>query len=375
MKNVLYISDLNLDNPSGVNKKILGEIKAFRELNMNVYYMAIKDNTICCFQNDDLKKIEKVKKNKILKKMQIINKYIDFLKAKMDIDMIYARYLFSTPQTIKLFKIAKKKKIKIIEEIPTYPYDDEIKNNKRMDLKLALMVDNFFRRKLKKYLTGIATFSDDDEIFDIPTVKIDNGIDLENNLPIDIQYKDNNIQMIAVAVMEYWQGYDRIIKSLGNYYKSKNEEEPEITIHLVGDGSEIEKLEQLTKKMEVEEKVIFHGFLSGKELDDIYNQCQCAIAGLGIFRKNISTIRPLKIREYMAKSIPFVYATTDKSIINFKYGYKVSDDEEIFDMRDIIKFLNSLDRKLIKTEMREFAERNYPWKSQMKKVIDFVNNN
>lgn len=372
MKNIMYISGLDLNKDTGVNKKILAQIKALENVGNEVSYVAVKDNKIYYYNKEKCVYIKKSSKNKIIKQIKLINTNIKMIKKLDNIDLLYIRYLFSTPQVIKMLKIAKKKNIRVIEEIPTYPYDEEIKNSKRLILKLALMVDKYFRRKLKKYLCNILTFSEDKEIFGIKTIKIDNGVDLDNISPINIKYNDNTINMIAVSSMEYWQGYDRAIKSLKKYYENKKSNDPYIFLHFVGDGRELNNLKKLVNILDLEKYVTFYGFLSGKELENIYDKCQCAIAGLGIFRKNISKASTLKIREYIAKSIPFIYSTIDESINEFKYAYKVSDDEEIFDMHSIIKFLENLNNDTIQRDMRSFAEQNYRWETQMKKVIEKV---
>lgn len=369
MKKIIYIANWDQSERSGVSKKILGQIQAMRKLGANVEYIATEKNKIYLSDNNTSTCIGKCSSNKVLKQMKIISENIKLVKRTNDIELIYIRYLFTTPQLIKLLKVAKKKNIKIVEEFPTYPYDEEIENGNRLDLKLALAVDKHYRNKLKNYIDKVTTFTNDDEIFNIETIKIENGINVNDVKPIDIKVNSKQINMIAVSVLEYWQGYDRIIKSLKNYYKNKKDIDPEIVIHIVGDGREFDKLKKLTQELQLENNVIFYGFLSGKELDNVYEKCQCAIAGLGIFRKRIKFAKTLKIREYTARAIPFIYSTIDESLVNFKYAYKVSDDEEMIDIKEIINFLNGLDINLVKKEMRNFAEENYKWETQMKKML------
>lgn len=372
MKNILYISGLDLNKKTGVNKKVLSQIKAFDNIGANVSYIAVKDENIYYFNKKGAEYIRKGSKSKVIRQIKIMNTNIKIIKKLDNINLIYIRYSFSTPQVIRLLKIAKKKHIKVVEEIPTYPYDEEIKNSKKLVLKFALIVDKCFRRMLKKYLCNLVTFSEDKKIFGIETIRINNGVDVNSIKPINIKYDNNVINMIAVSSMEYWQGYDRVIKSLKKYYENKGSKEPQIFIHFVGNGTELENLKNLVKMLELEKYVTFYGFLSGEELENIYNKCQCAIAGLGIFRKNIQKASTLKIREYIARAIPFIYSTTDESIKEFEYAYKVSDDEEIFDMCNIIEFLEGLNKDFIKRDMRAFAEQNYRWETQMRKVIEKV---
>ena len=92
-------------------------------------------------------------------------------------DFIYMRRPgFMNPNFLRMLKKIKTENpsIKIIMELPTYPYDEEISDFIHYPL---LLKDRLARRHLHKYVDRIATLTDDKEIFGISTIKIKNGYD------------------------------------------------------------------------------------------------------------------------------------------------------------------------------------------------------
>lgn len=69
--------------------------------------------------------------------------------------MVYMRsYHNANPFTISMVKQLKRQGVKVVMEIPTYPYDQEYITRR---MKLDLLVDRCFRRKLLAQLDGIVT--------------------------------------------------------------------------------------------------------------------------------------------------------------------------------------------------------------------------
>ena len=123
------------------------------------------------------------------------------------------------------------------------------------------------------------------------------------------------------------------------------------------------------EKYHLQDKIIFHGAMFGKELDEVFNQCQFAIGSLGRHRSGITVIKTLKNREYATRGIPFIYSETDSDFDNQPYVLKAPADESPIDIQQIIDFLNHFDMK--PEEIRKSVE-PLQWKYQMKKVVDAV---
>lgn len=373
MKNILFISKFNTDKNTGVTKKISAQINAFKILGNTVSYLEINSGNIYNV-NDKKSIIAKLRKNKILLNLQLLKEYIKLIKAPNNFDFVYIRKFFANPTYLRLLKLCKKKNIKILEEIPTYPYDSEIDNSKRFDLKISLYIDKIYRKFLKNYIDYVVTFSNDSKIYGVDTINIENGIDVDSIKPIDYKFDKKNINIIAVASMEYWQGYDRLINSLANYYLSNNVDKLNIKINLVGEGRSVHEWKKLAIDKNISDKVIFHGFLQGNDLDNLYDECQLAVATLGLSRKDMDNISTLKVKEYIAKAIPFIYATPENHIEECKYCYKVNDDETIFNMDDIVRFINNINTTNMKEDMRNLARKYFNWSTTMKYIMNKLYN-
>lgn len=377
MKNekVLYIVNTTIDSHRGVSKKISFQCKALKKV--------IETELCCYFYEEQIfgrkilgekeENIYSIKQNNYFRKiLNKIKKNYDYDKIyeyvkKNNIKIIYMRYLAEgNYKLIKFFSKLKKDNIKIVLEIPTYPYDLEYKKGKIVN-KLKLFQDQFYRKKLKKYVDKIVTFSEDKEIWSIPCINIQNGIDIEE-VKLIKKKEHSSINFISVSTVFFWHGIDRFIYSLLRYKQDGGEEE--IKFHIVGEGTETPKLKKIVEdNIELQDIVILHGFKSGKELDEIYNNSDIALGSLGNHRKGLLDGGGLKNREYCAKGIPFIKAGYDR-FENCQFIYDVPNDESLLDIEKIIEWYKNL--KVTPEEIRKYAEDNLTWDKQMKKVIDSI---
>ena len=285
------------------------------------------------------------------------------IKFNRNIDYIFIRYLGTYPWVLWYYKFLKQIGLKIILEIPTYPYDGEIKKEN-----IFTKIDKKYRLELYKYVDKIVTYSDDKEIWGIPCINISNGIDLENVKLIKRKEKKvKKIVFTSVSICSYWHGIDRVINSLVEYKKSGGKEK--IIFNVVGKGAETLNLKKIVEDNPIiKDIVIFHGFKLEKDLEKIYNETDIAVGSLGIHRiKGLKSVRPLKNREYTAKGIPFIISFNDPDFVDKKFVYKISNNEELFDFKKIIDWYEKL--KTTPEEIREYAK-SFSWDIQMKKVID-----
>lgn len=370
--NCLYLSLINIEKKtsSGVNKKIEGQIKAMERQGLNMYRIALKNSGLYAFNNG---KEILLKENFFSKKYEFIEKRVIYYRTilgfvkKQNIEVIYVRYQLSDPFFIKFIRNCKKRGLKIFLEVATYPYDKEIGG-------LTIYIDNFFKRFLHKYIDNVITYSDHKTIFGVQTIKIANGIDLDF-IKVPEYNKDSDvINLIGVASVSKWHGFDRVIKSLAEYYNN-NVNNKEVFFHIVGDGPELENLKVLTKQLNLVKYIIFHGFKSGEELDEIFNECDIGIGSLGNHRKGIYKDSALKNREYCARGIPFIIASQDNDFPeNYKYVFRVSKNENSINIRTIVEFYNSIQQEDYTKEMREYARVKLSWDAKMQPVIKKILN-
>lgn len=266
----------------------------------------------------------------------------------------------------------KKTKLKIVYEIPTYPYDGEIK--KHWYNYPLLWKDKYNRRHLHKFIDRIATLTDDKEIFGIPTLKIGNGIDVDKIRPRKVRDTED-VHAIAVANFEWWHGYDRFIEGLKAYYATNPSRK--IYFHMVGHGSEFVRYQKMIADYGLGDYVIMYDKQTGDALDDIYDKCNLGIASLGCYRKGMNETQELKSREYLAKGLPFVASVKisdipdgDKDSIYLQ----VPNDDSPIDINSVIKFYDRIYMEgadNVNIRLRQFAQDHFSMEAAMKEVIDY----
>ncbi|MCL2156461.1 MAG: glycosyltransferase [Methanobrevibacter sp.] len=297
------------------------------------------------------------------------------IKINYNCDFIYIRRI--SPINYSFIKLLKKiknenKDCKILYEIPTYPYDKE---HKTLRSKINLFIEKMFRYKLKKYIDKVVSFNNYIQIFGIPTIKIKNGVNCDN---IEVRSIDNNsqhINFIAVAQFNIWHGYDRIIEGIYRYYNENNKKE-KIYLHFVGDGPELNRYKYLVKKFNIDEYIIFHGALFGKELTNVFNNIDIAIGSLGCHRIGIYLSSQLKSREYFARGLPVVSSTKiDIVPSDFEYCLYVPENDSPIEINNIIDYYkNILKYKTnieITKEIRTFAEKTCDIIRTMQPIINY----
>lgn len=291
-------------------------------------------------------------------------------------DFLYIRKPIFTRKFIRFLSEIKAKNpsIKIILEIPTYPYDDEMKSF--VD-RVFLIRDKRNRKSLHKYVDRIADLSQHEEIFGIPTIPIINGIDLNSYEPRTPSLQESEIHILSVSCCRFWHGIDRAIAGLGRYYAS-GKPKKQVTLHVAGEGSDLPELKKMTERLRLEEHVVFHGLLQKKQLDRLYNRCTIALEGLGYFRKTDSISSSIKSREYLAKGMPFVYCTDIDVFLDepTDFCFRIPADDSPLDISQIISFHDRLyqsrPENLLIDIVRNYAERTVSMQAALKGVIQYV---
>lgn len=359
---------------SGISKKILYQVSALRECGLDVFlcHMTIdkkgyqrrvcNETVIEDFGNSFFAKFLKWVRFKTLTKYILEN----------NIEFVYIRSFYNTnPPLLKMLRNLQREGVKVVMELPTYPYDIEVKSSSlSLSNRMIFLVNRLYRGRLKSCLTKIVTFSDYKEIHGVKTINISNGIDFERiKLKSAKSQSPNRINLLGVAEIHYWHGFDRLIKGLADYYKNV-QIETEVFFDIVGGGvqNELDMLKNLTRELNLENYVTFYNESSGEELDAFFEKADFGVASLGRHRSGISKIKTLKTREYAARGIPFIYSETDDDFDNMPYIIKAPADESPIDINKIVEFYKSL--KISPAEIRLTIEDTLSWRIQMQKVID-----
>ena len=372
-KKALFFSYQNLRELPGISKKILSQKKALENLGYDVSLSHLStgetgpefkiENETLIRRSPDL--VGRLKWR--FSKKEIFNWII-----KNNISLIYVRYTkFADASFTRLFKKLKSRGVKIVLEIPTYPYDEEEKAV-TLKQKVYKWMEKMNRTRMSKYVDKIATFSDDDIIFGRPTVKIINGVD-SSIFPLKKEnYSESKLNLIGVASLNYWHGYDRVLTGLADYYKLPEENRLPVFFHIVGGDSnnpEYNKLRALTKELALDNYVIFHGDQTGNALDSIFDESHIGIGSLGRHRNNIYKFQSLKNIEYGMRGIPFIYSEISPLFENENYIFKCPADDSPVNINAVIDFYRN--NKQSPAEIRaNCLEKNVEWTDQFRKILD-----
>lgn len=366
---VLFLIFHGFDPNNGISKKISYQLEAIRSLGHEVHICfmdennskkrIVDDTVIADYGNGICSKIKKrIEFSSITK--YVINNHIDFVYIRSNHN--------ANPFTIHMVKQMKKAGIKVVMEIPTYPYDSEYE---AQGISRQIFQDRIFRKSLAKQLDAIVTFSDYDIIFGQRTIRISNGIDF-NSVKMKSITNDTSkgLNLIGVAEIHEWHGFDRVVKGLADYYSVQ--QNYVVRFHVVGYffNSEIEQeFKKIIAGHHMEDYVILHGKKHGAELDELFNLCDFGIGSLGRHRVGIQKIKTLKNREYAARGIPFIYSETDSDFDQKPFIIKALANEAPINIYSIIQFYQGL--SMTPTEIRG-SIKELSWENQMRIVLKNV---
>ena len=328
----LHYHDLNDKNRklTGIDRKVEFQIEAFNNagLNCELIFCEQPESTLKIIKSclpgmpdgiswPDPDHMEEPDYLYIRRSRFASSQFIDFLK----------RFRIRYPDTL------------IILEIPTYPYDPEMKNLRML---AAFIKDKRYRNHYKEYIDCIADLSGTETIFGIPTVQFRNGLDVNRatkRIPIE---NHDVIRIMSAAFYEDWHAIDRLLIGLNRYYSTGGNRK--IEVYLAGGGSKLPYLKRLAKRLDLEDVVFFPGVLDAEELDELYNKCTLAIECLGLYRKKMNLTPSIKAREYLAKGIPFINEGSIDIVSdeNRKFIHTIPSDDSPVDIEKLIRFHNEI---------------------------------
>jgi glycosyltransferase involved in cell wall biosynthesis len=372
---ILFLVYHGLSAHSGISKKILSQVKGLEEAGHRVavctYFVDAQGHRVreidgCRIADYGTGRLAALRK-------RCSYGCIARWAEEHDIQLVYVRsYHNANPFTIRLFRRLRKAGIRVVMEIPTFPYDAEYANFPWWD-HVELAVDRLFRRRLAACTEAVVTFTDVERIFDQRTIRISNGVDF-SALPLhqSAHHAADELHLIGVAEVHFWHGFDRLLRGLGEYDEAACG--VKVFFHLVGGigheeryGSRFaEGFETLIQRYGLADRVIFYGPLHGEELDKAFAQADMAVGSLARHRTGISVIKTLKNREYAARGIPFVYSETDPDFDGRDYVMKVAPDESPVPIDRVVDFFRS--RLWDSSAIRQSVE-DLSWRRQMERVI------
>lgn len=357
------------ENHKGIIKKIRGQINAFKINLIQVEEVQLASSKLE-ISAEVLKKIQWLPYINVWPRWTYSREY-----AKAD--FIYMRRPSAMSGSMRYFLKRIKKEnpnIKVILEIPTYPYDEEYIGIK----KLLLLKDKYNRTKLAGLIDRFAIVGCNElipSLWNIPVIQFDNGVEI-NTITMKHRIPHKSIRIICVAMFAPRHGYERLIDGLHQYHKMNGKLDFEL--HFVGSGSEITKYKKLVSKYLMNSKVYFHGSLFGNDLDNMYASCDIAAGPFGLYKVGIQSASALKISESLARGLPVIVGSEIRELKNGKFPYYLEfpNDSTPVDFNLIENFWLSIsNNKDTNIKIRDFATKHFDLSNTMRPIFNYIKGN
>ncbi|NMC60332.1 MAG: glycosyltransferase family 4 protein [Candidatus Methanofastidiosa archaeon] len=378
---IIYVA-LCSSRYSGVEKKIIEQCIALKNLGVEIYALFVLDGipdkslSEISRNNEFIKYVfPSYKVNKWIMrkwKMAVIDKNIRQLSN--DRTIVYLRYPGADPHLCKLLE-TNPKLIFVSEHQSAIVKGIMLKKGYFLRSVSEKLFGRLVRRKIDAFVGVTNEVVAYQRSFvqkrNIPTITIPNGI-IVSSVPLRTPppFDGKNLDLLCVAQVAKWHGLDRLIRGMAEYKGEVN-----VRLNVVGYGSEIPNLKKLILSLKLDDSVLFHGFKTGKELDEFFDKCHIAVGSLGLHRVGVSEGSILKVREYCARGIPFIYGVPDADFQEgFPYVLRVPSNEEPVDIAQVISFAGRICSDQRHPQfMREYALINLDWSMKMKKLVEFMN--
>lgn len=357
---MMYITCSNVPIPIGVQKKIQAQTKVFDR------YYGCAMFGYCHYGMMYLSKNgENIEKDFAVTDEEKFNLYLKWIK-KYGVSKVFIRAKIPLNVFLLAFlRELKKLSIVVVYEIPSWPLDSLIKNPD------VMFEEQYNQVELKKYVSLVTTYININEIYGIPVCTLQNGVDLET-LPLrKRRERKKTICLMMVALMEPWQGLERLIEGMYDY--CKHDGAYDIKFFFVGEGSGIPYWKKLVKELNLINNVKFYGQKIGRELNELYDIVDMGIGCLGSYKLGFKQGASIKVREYCARGLPFIYGYDDIGFTgNEIFCKRVSNDSSPIDMHDIIElYEKTVERQDIIDTMRDYASKHLTWDVILKPVLKY----
>jgi glycosyltransferase involved in cell wall biosynthesis len=186
---------------------------------------------------------------------------------------------------------------------------------------------------------------------------IRNYPDPHNFHPCPKDNKKKKFLIVYPGSLNWYQGVDVAIKAFARVANQM----PEAEFHIYGEGSAKPSFTQLAKTLGLSDRVLFHPFLSAKEIAKVMASADLAIEPKQARSAFANEASSMKILEFMAVDVPLIVSRTrihsyyyDDSMVKF---FTPHDDTELADyILELYKDANL--RKQFVANARQYVARN-----------------
>lgn len=190
-----------------------------------------------------------------------------------------------------------------------------------------------------------------------------NGIFFHKDSEIPAKYAHPSFNLINVARTEKVKGQELLLKAVADI-DNKN-----LKLHIAGDGSQLEALKKLAADLGISDKVTFRGFMTHKELTELYRRMDLAVL------TSYSESFPLVLLEASDNLLPILSTNVgdiEKMIPNQDYGFVAQIGDVASIKEQIVNATNMTSVALQDMASREkrYLEKNFSMKQQLTDILD-----
>lgn len=370
----------------GVIRKIKWQVRAFQELGYEVTHTLWKNECFIFYKGTETLSMPVTKGYRRMHRFSMA--VLDYLSSHR-FDVAYLRLDRISFDVIRICRALKENGTRrILIEIPNYPYlEDYLRGVKgvrplsRQAVTLLKVLctaagDRLSGRKLTECADAAVLVGDrSNQFFGLPAVNITNGVDVDEFSFARHPGENGEVVLVGVAGTLWWQAYDRVLEGMRIYRDRKKSKDPCVRFVLAGgDPKEMPAFLEDVRKRGLQESVDCRGFLKGEELMHLYASADLGVSSLGCYRRGMTHCSSLKAREYCAAGLPFLYAYEDDAMEeNLPFALKLPNDSSPVDIGMTVEFaLRCRSNPALAEQEREFARRNYDWKTILGRVLAFA---
>lgn len=309
---------------------------------------------------------------------KMYNKLDLYMQTHNDFDLALFRYPLAS---FGLKKIVKKYGGKIIFEHNTFELEEtgHYKYNS-LQAFYTYSFEKYFAPKILQNVKAIISVTDEINEYEEKRVKtplvkqtIGNGINVSKikvRTPPAFDGKKVNI-LFLVSEMCYWHGFDRLLNSMIAY-----EGNVSFNVYVVGSlSTDYDELIQIIRKMG-KHNIFVSGYVQNQTLDAYFNLCHIACSCLAVWRKGLKETSALKVRDYLARGIPFMMGEFDKDLDNEEikpFVLNVGNTNELIEMELVINFCEFINKVSNHSLLiNEYAKRTVDYSKKMKQLNLFL---
>ena len=372
MGKIIYVSFGNASIPGrGVTKKINSQLRAFQRRGMETVFVSGYNDRLAVYEGTAESAPNLVKLPGGTRK-QLAN----WISAHAgEFDYAYIRFQFFDYFFNRMLKRLKENNVKIVVEIPTYPYIDELKGQGLKGIP-KIIVDSLFTNICRRKIDRFTSPAYEGSILGSPVLPMKNGIETDSvQMRNTSVAEDGVISLLAVASMSPWHGYERVIEGMREY--CAHDHKRPVHFHMVGEGVELDHYKQLVNEYGLQDNITFWGRLSGAPLDEVYNLCQIGVCALGTYKHKIAKTNALKTLEYLAKGMPVICDTSEVALPeSHPYRMNVPMDRSAVNIGEVICFYESIfengtPREEVENSIRNECREKCSFDSGMHNIINF----